>query len=158
MILGSSKKEIESLKDKTENAFEGGEYHPFEIEDDGLIGELGKNFNNLGKKLNDALTQIHKLGSVEEENKTLAEKLIEYQSSIDQLSIIGELGQKITSTLSTPEMFQKLSEIINSIMDAPVILLGITDRKKKLKFYRSPDFPQSDSDIPVVNETTVAEW
>src|ERR1039458_5539858 len=107
MILGSSKKDIQSLKDKTENAIDGGEYHPFEVEDDGIIGELGKNFNSLGKKLNEALAQIDDLESISEENKKLSEKLIEYQSSIDQLSIIGELGQKITSTLSIQEMFQK---------------------------------------------------
>ncbi len=158
MILGNTKKDIQTLKDKTERAIEGGEFHPFEIEEDGLIGALAENFINLGKKFNDALATIKELKNVSEQNKTLSDKLVEQQSSIDQLSIIGELGQKITSTLSIQEMFQKLSEIINSIMDAPVILLGINDRKKKLKYFRSPDFPQVRVEKQSVSETSVAEW
>jgi len=158
MILGNNKKDIQSLKEKTEHAIEGGEFHPFEIDEDGLIGELGQNFIKLGKKFNDALATITELKKVSEDNKILEEKLVEQQSSIDQLSIIGELGQKITSTLSIQEMFQKLSEIINSIMDAPVILLGINDRKKKLKYFRSPDFPPNTDENKAVSEINVAEW
>ncbi len=158
MFLGSSKRDIQSLKERTDKAIKGNEFHPIEIEEDGEIGELGKNFNSLGLRLNEAIVKINELAKLSEQNKELSDKLVEYQSSIDQLSIIGELGQKVTSTLSIQEMFQKLSEIINSMMDASVILLGVVDRKKKLKFYRSPEFPSDAKDPPSVNETTVAEW
>jgi len=158
MFLGNIKRDLQSFKESTDRAIEGTEFHPIEIEEDGTIGELGKNFNSLGQKLNQAISKISEFSKVAQKNKELSEKLVEYQGSIDHLSIIGELGQKVTSTLSVQEMFQKLSEIINSMMDSPVVLLGIVDRKKKLKFFRSPDFPAKSSDIPNVNETTVAEW
>ena len=158
MFLGNSKRDIQSLKERTDEAIKGNEFHPIEIEDDGTMGDLGKNFNSLGLRLNAAIAKINDLSRISEQNQELSDKLVEYQSSIDQLSIIGELGQKVTSTLSIQEMFQKLSEIINSMMDASVILLGVVDRKKKLKFYRSPEFPVSASEIPTVSETTVAEW
>ena len=158
MFLGNVKRDIQSLKDQTDAAIKGGEFHPIELEEDGTIGDIGKNFNSIGLRLNEAIVKINDLAKISEHNRELSDKLVEYQSSIDQLSIIGELGQKVTSSLSIQEMFQKLSEIINSMMDASVILLGVVDRKKKLKFYRFPEFPANGSEIPKVNETTVADW
>jgi len=158
MILGNSKKSIQELKEMTDEAVRNDEFHPVDLEDNGLLGEIGKNFNHLGKKLHAANHKLKELEKLELENQRLSDALLEYRSSVDHLSVIGELGQKITTALTAAEMFQKLSEIINSIMDGAVILLGITDKKKKLKFFRKPEFPQHNGERPIVNEATVAEW
>jgi len=158
MILGNSKKNIEVLKEKTDQAVKNQDFHPIEFEDDGVIGEIGLNFNALGKKFQVANEKLKEFDKIDLENKKLKEEIDKFKGSIDDLSVIGELGQKITSTLSGTEIFQKLTEIINSIMDASVIILGVADKKNRIKFYRSPDFPADLKSNTTVSGTTVAEW
>jgi len=61
MFLGNSKRDIQSLKERTDEAIKGNEFHPIEIEDDGTMGDLGKNFNSLGLRLNAAIAKINDL-------------------------------------------------------------------------------------------------
>ncbi len=56
-----------------------------------------------------------------------SEQLIRLKKVIDNLQIINELGQRITSSLSLQQSFNHLYQTINSMMDAAVLELEVYD-------------------------------
>lgn len=58
-------------------------------------------------------------------NKEETEKTEILQKRFDNLQVINELGQRVTSSLSLEETFEHLYKTINSMMDAAVVELGV---------------------------------
>ena len=164
MFSGNSKKDIQRLKESIDFSFKDDAIHPVEINesDDAAIKDIKNSFNTLGRKLAKSNEELKELTKLEAKNKKLEGALAEYKGSVDYLSVISELGQKITSALSLDKIFQHLYESLNSMADTPLVLLAVADQKKKtLKYLRYPDFRQplaEDNSKTNTDETAAAKW
>lgn len=59
------------------------------------------------------------------DDSDLKEKSESLQKRFDNLQVVNELGQRVTSSLTLDETFQHLFKTINSMMDAAVVELGV---------------------------------
>lgn len=59
------------------------------------------------------------------------QKSLEFKKKLDNIQIINELGEKITSSLVLQETFEHLHLTLNSMMDAAIVELGVYDQSNK---------------------------
>ena len=94
-------------------------------------GALGKSFGffndliSLGNRIDrftPATGKIPEVKSIPQENKHELENL---KKRFDNLQVVNELGQQVTSSLSLQETFQHLYKTIHSMMDAAIVELGV---------------------------------
>ncbi len=89
-------------------------------------------------------------------NNESKEKTENLKKRFDNLQVVNELGQRVTSSLKLEETFKHLYETINSIMDAAVFELGIfTWRDNRWKILSNIDI-KNNGDMEYKNH--IAEW
>lgn len=82
--------------------------------------------------------EIYKLKNVElkEKSEEIQKKAKLLETSYQNISIISEIGQKITSSLDIEKIMNTIYENMNSLMDATVFGIGIFDEKHQEIDYR----------------------
>jgi len=87
-----------------------------------------KNDDGSTQKAQVQIIEDKKVEEIEQEQNAeipnLTEKL---KKNIDNLYIVNELGQKVTSSLNLDQTFNHLYTTINSMMDASIIELSVQD-------------------------------
>ena len=76
-----------------------------------------------------------------EEKKIPDDKTEKLQKQLNNLFLVNELSQRITSSLSIEESFDHLYHTINSMMDASVVeLVVLTDTKENHQFFSNKKY------------------
>lgn len=85
------------------------------------------------------------------------EKLKELQKLIDNLYIVNELGQNVTSSLNLQQTFQHLYTTINSLMDAAILELSVyNELQETWKIFSNKAYTKAEAGSTYHNH--VAEW
>jgi signal transduction histidine kinase len=93
---------------------------------------------------------------IENETKQKAEDL---KQRYDNLQIVNELGQRVTSSLKLEDTFQHLYKTINSIMDAAVVELGVYYRREnRWKILSNLNMTDNQKDQDEEYKNHMAEW
>ncbi len=121
----------------------------------GSLGEL----TSLADKIASIQKLNHQPAAVREQDEDVKTKTEEIRKRYDNLMVVNELGQRVTSSLSLKDVFQHLYTTINSMMDAAVMELGVYFWKENrwqihsnLEISNPVDF----NDEPYRNQ--MAEW
>jgi signal transduction histidine kinase len=97
-------------------------------------------------------------GSMIGENE-IARKAEELKTRYDNLQVVNELGQLVTSSLSLEETFNHLFKTINSIMDAAVCELGVYFRREnRWKILSNIDVRSNETNPDLNYKNHMAEW
>ncbi|WNF35145.1 GGDEF domain-containing protein [Bacillaceae bacterium IKA-2] len=91
----------------------------------------------------------------------LERKTKELSRSYSQIQIISEIGQSITATLNIKKVFRRIYETINSLMDAPVLGIGIHNKQNETieyKLYIEEGQNAPVFDIPLSSKSSWAVW
>ncbi|HEY5561691.1 MAG TPA: GGDEF domain-containing protein [Clostridiaceae bacterium] len=121
-----------SLYEQTNDINSANKYYMLYFENERKLEplELENRARNLKTKV--------KLDSLEKENKTILEKsevlrrkAEDLKESIEKISIISELGEKITTTLNLNEIYEMLYRSIQIIMQADTFGVGIYNGSSK---------------------------
>lgn len=106
------------------------------------IGTLNQSFIAMQKALRNTILQLQNANDeLEEYSRTLEEKVeqrtvelkqknIELDAAFNNVKALGEIGQKITSTLNLEMIFYTVYESLNSLLDASVFLIMIYNKGK----------------------------
>lgn len=78
----------------------------------------------------------------------------ELNNRFNNILIINELGQKITSSLLLPETMSHLFSTLNSMMDAAIVELGVFDEERKSWIYYLNNDGKASDDY----SNHIAEW
>lgn len=72
--------------------------------------------------------EVHlKMDQIEQEKDLLATKNQELESHVKHMQTLGEIGEKLSSTLDLEEVLVTTYESVNSLMDAEIFLIGVHD-------------------------------
>lgn len=91
----------------------------------------------------------------------LERKTQELSRSYSQMKIISEIGQSITATLNVKKVFWRIYKTINSLMDAPVLGIGIHNKQKntiEYKLYIEEGENAPAFDIRLSSKSSWAVW
>ena len=126
-----------------------------EKDNHGLLDE----FISLGNKIESIpLDKAEKKQPVTENNSS-AQKAEELKVRFDNLQVVNELGQRVTSSLNLDETFQHLFKTINSIMDAAVVELGVYYRREnRWKILSNIDINNNSKNQDSEYKNHMAEW
>lgn len=92
-------------------------------------------------------------------NKEETERTEILQKRFDNLQVINELGQRVTSSLSLEETFEHLYKTINSMMDAAVVELGVFFWKEnRLQILSSNESKNNNYKISAEYKNDMAAW
>lgn len=94
---------------------------------------------NLAVYVVNALENAHLYQNMEEEVKYRTQEVIkqkeELEISRNNINVLSEIGQEITSSLSIEKIIEKVYENVNKLMDASVFTIGIyNEEEKRLNF------------------------
>ena len=70
--------------------------------------------------------------TIEEKNITLAQQNIKVEQAYNNVKLLGEIGQKIIAKLSVEEIIATVYKSVNTLMDAPIFMIGIRNRHENV--------------------------
>ncbi|MDS0525286.1 GGDEF domain-containing protein [Clostridium sp. SHJSY1] len=98
--------------------------------------EYEKNHNkSYYKNIINSLNIKKKMQDIEKENDKIAEKNKDLKTLVEKISIISELGQKITSTLNKDSIMYILYLSIRNFMDLSYFAIGLYDEENSMLNY-----------------------
>jgi PAS domain S-box-containing protein len=93
--------------------------------------DLLKNIGNyIGIAIENARTYENLEKQVKERTKEVEQRKNEIEKTYQDVKLLNEIGQKITSCLSVEEIIDETYDQINKIMDANTFTIGLLDEKK----------------------------
>ncbi len=120
----------------------------------GLIDE----FISIGKKIEN-IAEIKKERENPENTKAVEDKTDALTKRLENLQVVNELGQRVTSSLNLEETFQHLYKTINSLMDAQVVELGVYYfRENRWKIFSNLKEKNTESNESDGYQNHMAEW
>lgn len=114
-----------SLNQKLDSLIASGSNRSSRTPDNGLSFAGMDPFTAIEKKLEKIALPETKVVAAPAENHELREKSESLKKRFDNLQVVNELGQLVTSSLKLEDTFNHLYQTINSIMDAAVFELGV---------------------------------
>lgn len=130
-------KRVIRLYEKIEDIHNANKYYKLYFENEKMLEpiELENRAKNLRIKI--------KVDNLENENKSITEKNENFKRRADELveiikniSIISELGEKITTTLDLDKIFEMIYDTIKVFMKANTFGIGIyNEEKRKIKYH-----------------------
>lgn len=130
-------KPVVRLQEATHRISQGDFDTHVEVRTGDEIEDLANTFNgmvdNIRRSNKTILTQQNKL---REKNTQLESLATDLKSSFDNLSVLSNIGQSITSTLSLKNIFEKLYIYLKSTIDSSTFGIGLFDRENDLIDYQ----------------------
>ena len=124
-------------------------------------GVLNESVNSYGQAENSPefkSTSISSEGTKSEQSE-IARVAEDLKTRYENLQVVNELGQLVTSSLSLEETFDHLYKTINSIMDAAVCELGVYFRREnRWKILSNIDIRRNESNPDMNYKNHMAEW
>lgn len=118
---------------------------------------LPSEFNPVLDKIKSAFSQLKESKQTKIVAPDETEKLKELRKIIDNLYLVNELGQNVTSSLDLNESFQHLYTTINSMMDAAVLELYVyNEASGEPKLFTNIQHPDSVENSTYQNN--LADW
>jgi len=146
--------------DKVASSFSSGTINKpeKEIAAGGILNE----FVLLGNKI-ESIRENKTASTTDAGSKTgeseIARKAEDLKKRYDNLQVVNELGQLVTSSLSLEETFNHLYKTINSIMDAAVCELGVYYRREnRWKIFSNIDIRNNETNPDLNYKNHMAEW
>jgi serine phosphatase RsbU (regulator of sigma subunit) len=99
--------------------------------------------------------------ALEEQNELIISKNIQLQKTFDNVRILSEFGQKISSTMNISRINEMIYEHVNSMMEAPAFGIGLLNPTQGLIEYQN--FIEEDKVLPyfarsVYSENSLSAW
>ncbi len=101
------------------------------------VGTLATLFNSMAQNIkisNDTIIEQQK--EVEIINTELSELTLDLQSSIDNISLLSEIGKSITTAITYDNIFNQLYKHLGSITQSSTFAIGLFDEAKETINYR----------------------
>lgn len=118
---------------------------------------LPPEFSDVISKLTVLTNQSKEKSKTIIEHNEESEKANRLQKAVDNLHIVNELGQNVTSSLNLQQTFQHLYTTINSMMDAAVLELSVyNEDAQSWKIYTNNN--PSESKDYFIHPNHVSEW
>ncbi|MBI1306095.1 MAG: GAF domain-containing protein [Bacteroidetes bacterium] len=114
---------ITELKDKTEFAVKGEDMMLLSFSENSDLGKVADNFNTLVKKYIEARKDRGTLLRDKEDKSALDQKVRDFESSMSQLTLITDIGRKITASLNIEDFMQIVYDYVRSSMDVDEVEL-----------------------------------
>ncbi len=106
---------------------------------------------NLKRPVNDPV--------IEKDNNEIVQKTEDLKKRYDNLQIVNELGQLVTSSLSLEDTFAHLYKTVNSLMDAAVFELGVYYRREnRWNILSNIEIGKDGNDAEENYRNQMAEW
>lgn len=116
------------------------------------FSKVAEHIDSADKKLEENLVLENKLKQLTDESQRA-------RTTLSYLTVVNELGQKITSSLDLDEVFHHLNHTLQSIMDAAVFELGIySSSNNKWKILHSMQGENISGNLPPDYHNHMAEW
>lgn len=125
-----------------------------------FLNTMGINeYSTLTEQIDKADKKLENNQILENKLKQITEESQQNKTALSYLTVVNELGQKITSSLDLDEVFQHLDRTLQSIMDAAVFELGIySSTNNKWKILHSIDGKNISGNLPPDYHNHMAEW
>ncbi len=147
MLLMSKGRQIKELKSKIEFAVEGDELMKVEIDAESDIELVADHFNTLVKKYQTLREKSLHLEEDRFHNKDIDGKIRDMEASLNQSTLLTDIGKQITSCLNVEEILHHAYRVIRSSMDIEEIELMFL--KNDIRIFKSIDKAGKTSDHDV---------
>lgn len=119
----SLRRKINELKVKTTFATKGESLLKVSFESGDELSEIANNFNSLAEKYQLLRTKSDALSAENEIKKQLGSQLKGYEATLSQITMLTDIGMKITASLNVNEIVQVVHQYTRSSMDMELLEL-----------------------------------
>jgi len=126
-----TRKKIKELRSKTDFALDGESVMKISFESENEMGHIASNFNSLIGMYQGLEGESRELQKDRKEKMQLDSKVKGFEESLSQVTLLTEIGKKITSSLNVEDIMRTVYDYVKSTMDVEELeLLYLTDSQE----------------------------
>ncbi|MFT4523418.1 MAG: class 3 adenylate cyclase [Bacteroidia bacterium] len=112
-----TRKKVKELKSKTDFSIQSDNLMKLSFEGDSELGAIATNFNTLVGKYQDMCNESVDLRADHQQKVKLDSKVKEFEESLSQMTLLTDIGKRITASLNVEEIMRIVYDYVKSAMD-----------------------------------------